>query len=362
MSNIFIYSNNMSVNKYIKIFDINSKHFRGNYSDIDNETSYDTHLFKQDCPNKSIKRGMFFGTYNAATLYGDIVTIYENKKKINLLDFSSDKVSNSIIYLNKLAIKDRFLAYCLQCMYGIYKDFNNFSRFNLSPEQITNEIISYFKKFKIFNIKAIEGILVTLLIPFGISIILTNIVDEYIIKVNKKFGKKKIIILFKFYMKDGQMRIYFEHHDKYSKLYIVENEILPSRISYLYFDRMIINKFNSKNRRIIYKKNKYQINGIYTDNTSKNQGICKIIMDIYKLLNIEQSGNSCIYNDYVIFTNTVQMITKYFIIKKFNDETDELDGYILQPLKECTEDGVHNLQLSNYTVYKTIEELFENMN
>lgn len=352
----------MSINKYIKFFDINSNHYRGNKTDIDVETLYENHIYKVDCPgvdwNNGRKRFIFLGTLDSALDYGDQVVIFHNKSKINLLNFSLENRNNSIKYIKKLSVFDSYLAYCLQCMYGIYNDFNSFKKFNLSIDDIINETINIFKKVNVSYIRFIECYLLCLLIPYGLSSLIKENINIFIININKKYRNNNIIIAIKFVMQDGKIKIYIEYQNRFTKIYLVNNEnLFPTRVSYLHLDKLVIRRLNEKSRKIIYQNIPYKINGIYSNDDFINNGICRIIMDIFKLINIEKHGNTCIVSDYVIFNNTLLM-PKYIIIKKY-DDNDELEGYILQPINNCNQSGVFSIKLTNYQIYNTLDEIIQ---
>ena len=353
----------MSINKYIKFFDSGQLHYRGHLTQIDDKIQYEDFTFKIECLEKDWnfkKQYLFLGTLDSALNYGDLIIVFKNIHKINLLNFANDNKINAIKYIKKLSLNDRFMAYCLQSMYGLYNNIESFNKFGLSSEQIINETINYFKNIRVQKINIVECSILCLLLPYGLSNIIrlsNKNINEYIIKINNNYNNEKINMLLKFIFIDGRIKIYIEYHNKFSKIYIVDNNnLVPVRVSYMHLDRLVIKKFNSKCRKIIYKNNSYKISGIYNDDPYTNIGICKIIMDILKLLNIEKHGNTCIDPDYVVFNNII-IKPKYIIIKKYDDVNDDLIGYILQKTPKCILSGVTNIKLSNYKIYNTLDEI-----
>jgi hypothetical protein len=349
-----------TIEKYIKVIDSNEFHYRGNIIKKNNQFNYFNFEYKYECFNKhKTKDGyMYVGPLDSALIYGDKITIFVNIEKINLLNLSLSNTKNIKIYLNKLSKINKFLAFLMEFIYGMYDNIYNINTYDLTIDEIADITIAFFEQYneekyrKINDIK-LSGVLILLLLFYGLGYIFKN-KENYEISVNKVFNK--IPIIFKINFDFEKKKIIFYKNNKYHKIFFFNEQMFePKRLSYFYLDIMFIMMFNKKYKKIKISNNKYLINGIFADDEFTSSGMCYFTMEILLLLNIENQGDTCIVSDYILFNN-FDIIPKYLLI--LNNESNDQKYYLQRINNKCSSiDNFSFVKLDDYVSFKSLKEL-----
>ena len=350
-----------TIEKYIKIIDPNEFHYRGNIIKKDTSFDYFNFEYKYECFNRyKIKDNyMYVGPLDSAIIYGDIITIFVNTEKINLLNFSLNNTKNMKVYLNKLSKINKFLAFLMEFIYGMYDDIYHINTYDLTVDEIVDITINFFEQHNKNEYRKIKdvhliGVLILLLIFYGLSYIFKN-KENYEISINKIFNKIPIILKINFDFEKKKLTFY--KNNKYFKIFFFNEKMFkPKRLSYFYLDKMYISMFNKTYKKIKISGNTYSINGIYTDDKFVDSGMCYFTMEILLLLNIENQGNTCIVSDYILFNN-FDIGPKYLIIVDGEESNDQ--KYYLQRInKSCSvKDRFSFTKLDDWTLFNSYNEL-----